>query len=425
MKHSGKRVVITGLGAITPIGNSVPTCWDNLRRGTSGAAPITTFDASQHATRFACTVKDFNPRDYMDRKRAARLDPFGQFAMAAAVEALADAAIDTTQLPESERERFGAVIGNGIGGYQSVEAQMKVFLEQGPRRVSPLYVPLIIPNMPSGILAIDFGLKGPTYSVASACATGNNALFDAWALIQLGHADRVLTGSAEACITPSLVAGFNSAKALSTRNDSPETASRPFDLERDGFVMGEGAALFVMEEYEHAKQRGAPIRAEVLGFGMSTDAHHITAPEPEGLGASRAMTDMLHRAGLQPQDVDYVNMHGTSTKLGDIAETKAIKRVFGEHAYQLKCSSSKSMTGHMISAAAAMEALVTILAIQHDCIPPTINFNTPDPDCDLDYTFHQACETPVRIGVSNSFGFGGHNTSVVFGKPPAIGNSRV
>lgn len=411
-----KRVVISGMGAITAIGNNVPDFWAALKAGTSGAGPIQQFDASQHATCFACEVKGFDPLDHMDRKRANRLDPFGQYAFAAGAEALADADIDVAALTESERERFGCIIGNGIGGFQSVEAQLKTYFEQGPRRVSPLYVPLIIPNMPSGILAIDFGLKGPTYSVASACATGNNALFDAWALIQLGHADRVLAGSAEACITPSLVAGFNAAKALSTRNDDPARASRPFDLDRDGFVMGEGAGLFVLETYESAVRRGAKMRAEVLGFGLSTDAHHITAPEPEGAGAARAMSNMLKQAGVAPEAVDYVNMHGTSTKLGDIAETKAIKRVFGDHAYRLKCSSSKSMTGHMISAAAAAEAVVTVLAVENDCIPPTINFQTPDPECDLDYTFNEASHTPVRKAISNSFGFGGHNTSVLFGK---------
>ncbi len=419
MTQPNKRVVITGMGALTPIGNNISEFWNNLCAGLSGAAPISSFDASGHATQFACQVKGFDPLDHMDRKRAGRLDPFGHFAFAASREALTDAGIDTDTLAEPERERFGVIIGNGVGGFQSAEKQIQSYLDKGPRRVSPLYVPLTIPNMPSGILAIDFGLKGPTYSVASACATGNNSLFDAWALIQLGYADTVLAGSADACITPSLVAGFNAAKALSTRNDAPTSASRPFDLDRDGFVMGEGAGMLVLEDYEHARQRGARIRAELLAFGLSTDAHHITAPEPEGLGASRAMRDMLDRAGLDPADIDYVNMHGTSTKLGDIAETKAIKRVFGDHAYRMKLSSSKSMTGHMISAAAAAEAIVTILAIEHDCIPPTINFTTPDPECDLDYTFNEACETPVRFGVSNSFGFGGHNTSVVFGKAPA------
>lgn len=411
-----RRVVVTGMGAVTPIGNTVPDFWDALKAGRSGGGLITGFDASQHTTKIACEVKDFDPLAHMDRKRANRLDPFGRFAYAAGAEALKDAGIDVESLDERSRERFGVVIGNGVGGFQSLEAQMQIFLEQGPRRVSPLYVPLIIPNMPSGILAIEFGLKGPTFSVASACATGNNSLFDAWALIQLGHADAVLAGSAEACITPSLIAGFNAAKALSSNNENAATASCPFDLERDGFVMGEGAGLLVLEDYEQAKKRGAPIRAEVLGFGLSTDAYHITAPEPEGMGASRAMSEMLERAAIAPEQVNYVNMHGTSTKLGDIAETKALKRVFGDHAYQLKCSSSKSMTGHMISAAAAAEAIVTVLAVQHDCIPPTINFNTPDPECDLDYTFNEACETPVNVAISNSFGFGGHNTSVVFGK---------
>lgn len=415
MSEQRKRVVVTGLGAITPIGKTIPEFWDSLCAGRSGAAPITRFDTSRHATQFACEVKDFDPLAHMDRKRANRLDPFGHFALVAGMEALQDAGVDVATMTDEQRERFGVIVGNGVGGFQSLEAHLPQFIEQGPRRVSPLYIPLIIPNMPSGILAIDFGLRGPTYSVASACATGNNALFDAWALIQLGLADAMLAGSAEACITPSLVAGFNAAKALSTRNDSPANASRPFDSSRDGFVMGEGAGMLVMEEYEQAQKRGARIYAEVLGFGLSTDAYHITAPEPEGRGAARAMREMLQRAGVAPDAVDYVNMHGTSTKLGDIAETKAIKRVFGDHAYRLKCSSSKSMTGHMISAAAA-EAVVTVLALAHDCIPPTINFSEPDPECDLDYTFNNACETPVRYAISNSFGFGGHNTSVLFGK---------
>lgn len=390
-----------------------------MKEGRKGAGPITRFDTSQHATQFACEVKGFNALDHMDRKMAGRLDPFGQFAYTAAVEALRHAGIDSATLSESERERFGVVIGNGIGGFQSVEAQIAQYQEKGPRRVSPLYIPWIIPNMPSGLLAIAFGLKGPSGSVASACATGNNSLFEAWSLIRLGHADRMLVGAAEACITPTLIAGFNSAKALSTRNDDPSTASRPFDLDRDGFVMGEGAGLMLLESYESAKKRDARILAEVLGFGLSTDAHHITAPEPEGRGAARAMSEMIRRAGITPESVDYVNMHGTATPLGDIAETKAIKKVFGKHAYRLKCSATKSMTGHMISAAAAAEAVATILAVMHDCIPPTINFQTPDPECDLDYTFHTPCEAPVRYAISNSFGFGGHNTSVLFGKAPA------
>lgn len=414
--QESKRIVVTGLGAITPIGSTAPAFWEGLMQGRSGAAPITSFDASAHTTKFACEVKDFSPSDHLDRKLINRLDRFSQFAMVATREALADAGLQADRFSSDERERIGVVIGNGIGGYHAVEEQIGVYRDQGPRRISPFYIPLIIPNMVSGMVALEFGLKGPSYSVASACATGNNALFEAWVLIQLGYADMVITGAAEGCITPTLVAGFNAAKALSTRNDSPETASRPFDADRDGFVMGEGAGIFIMETLDHARRRGARARAEVLGFGMSTDAHHMTAPEPEGLGAARAMTDMLRRAGLKPEDVDYVNMHGTSTKLGDIAETKAIKRVFGDHAYKLKLSSTKSMTGHMISAAAAAEAVATVLAIENDCIPPTINFTTPDPECDLDYTFNQPCRQPVRVAISNSFGFGGHNTSVAFCK---------
>lgn len=414
--ESRKQVVITGMGAITPLGNSVPIFWQGLLDGQSGAAPITLFDASHHLTQFACEVKGFNATDHMDRKAVQRMDRYGHFALAAAQEAMTDAGIDHTQMTNAERERFGITVSNGIGGIHAIEAQIETMRVKGPRRISPLYIPLLIPNLPSGLLGIEFGLKGPSYSVASACATGNNALFEAWMLIQLGFADRVLTGSSDACVSASVVAGFNAAKALSTRNEEPTTASRPFDATRDGFVIGEGAGIFVLEEREHALRRGARIRAEVVGFGLSTDAHHITAPEPEGSGAAWAMTDMLKRAGLKPEQVDYVNMHGTSTPLGDMAETKAIKMVFGEHAKRVKCSSTKSMTGHMISAAAAAEAVATVLCVENDCIPPTINFEHADPACDLDYNFNQVTQIPVEYAISNSFGFGGHNTSVLFRK---------
>jgi len=411
-----KRVVVTGMGAITPIGNTVPAFWEGLLQGRSGAAPIAGFDASQHATKFACEVKGFDPTAFLDRKLCNRLDRYGQYAMTATLEALKQAGMDLPSWSAAQRERVGVVISSGIGGFQTVEQQIGVFRDQGPRRVSPFYIPMIITNMLSGMTALELGILGPSYSVASACATGNNALFDAWALIQLGYADVVVTGSSDACVTPSIVAGFNAAKALSTRNDDPEHASRPFDITRDGFVIGEGAGVLILESLEHAQARGAAAHAEVLGFGLSTDAYHMTAPEPEGAGAARAMNDLLRRSRLRPDDVDYVNMHGTSTKLGDIAETKALKKVFGEHAYRLKATSTKSMTGHMISAAAAVEAIATILCIEHDRVPPTINFQTPDPECDLDYNTQGVAQVSIRAAVSNSFGFGGHNTSVAFCK---------
>jgi len=411
-----KRVLVTGMGAITPIGNTVTEFWDHLLKGQSGAAPITGFDASRHATQFACEVKHFDPTAHLDRKLVHRLDRYGHYAMVATQEALQQAGMDLTSWTPAQRERVGVVISSGIGGFQTVEQQTALFQQHGPRRISPFYIPMIITNMLSGIAALELGILGPSYSVASACATGNNALFDAWALIQLGYADVVVTGSSDACVTPSIVAGFNAAKALSTRNDDPTGASRPFDLDRDGFVIGEGAGILVLESMEHAQARGAAPLAEVLGFGLSTDAYHMTAPEPEGAGAARAMTDLLRRSGLREDDVDYVNMHGTSTKLGDIAETKALKKVFGDHAYRLKATSTKSMTGHMISAAASVEAIATILCIQHDRVPPTINRATPDPACDLDYNTQGVAEITIRSAVSNSFGFGGHNTSVAFAK---------
>ncbi len=410
------RVVITGLGALTPIGANVDEYWKALCGGVSGSSRITRFDPDGYASQFACEVKGFDPLDHMSRKLAHRLDPYSQYALVAGREALDDAGIDPETMPAEERERTGTIIGSGIGGITSTQKEVVTWHEQGPRRVSPLMLPLIISNMAGGMAAIEFGFKGPSYCTVSACATGNNSLCDAYMIIQQGYAETVLCGSSEACIVGSVVAGFNSMKALSTRNDSPETASRPFDATRDGFVMGEGAGMFVLESLEHAQKRGARIYAEILGFGMSTDAHHMTAPEPEGSGAAQAMRRLLQDSNIKPEEVDYLNMHGTSTTLGDIAETKAIKKVFGDHAHRMKISSTKSMTGHMIGAAASAEAIASILAMRHGTIPPTTNFNNPDPDCDLDYTFNKAVEVPVNIAVSNSFGFGGHNTTAAFRK---------
>ncbi len=404
------------MGALTPIGNNVETYWNALRNGVSGGAPITRFDPEGFPSRIACEVKNFDPLDHMDRKFAGRLDRFSQYALAAAREALQDAGIDPAALSTEERERTGTIIGSGIGGISCMQQEIVNWHDKGPRRVSPLMIPLVISNMAAGMTALELNLRGPSYCTVAACATGNSALCDAYMVLRQGYADTVLCGSTDACIVESIIAGFCNMKALSTRNDSPETASRPFDATRDGFVMGEGAGLFVLETLEHAQKRGARIYAEVLGFGMSTDAHHMTAPEPEGSGAAQAMRQLLDQSGLKPEDVDYVNMHGTSTKLGDIAETKAIKKVFGDHAYKLKISSTKSMTGHMIGAAATAEAIASILALRDGVVPPTINFENPDPDCDLDYTFNKAVEAPLNVAISNSFGFGGHNTTAAFRK---------
>ncbi|MGA0255626.1 MAG: beta-ketoacyl-ACP synthase II, partial [Rhodothermales bacterium] len=354
--------------------------------------------------------------ELLDRKIARRLDPFCQYAMVVADQALADAGIDSEALSTEQQERIGVIYGSGIGGLQILYSQAKVLSDDGPRRVSPFFIPMMIPDIAAGQISIRHGLRGPNYSCVSACATGNNNIGDAFMLIRLGHMDAAITGGSEASISELGVGGFNALKALSTRNDDPQTASRPFDATRDGFVLGEGAGALFIEELEHAKARGARIYAEVKGVGMSGDAHHITAPDPDGLGARNAMLASLRDAELSPDAVDYLNMHGTSTGLGDVAETNAIKGVFGDHAYKMNLSSTKSMTGHLLGAAGAVEAIAAIGAIVHQTIPPTINFQHPDPDCDLNYTFNTPVEREVNVTMSNAFGFGGHNTSIVFAK---------
>lgn len=419
MPAAPRRVVVTGLGAITPLGNDVPTFWAALTAGTSGAAPITHFDATDFDTRFACEVKGFDPAAYMDRKLVRRMDPFAHYALAAANEALRDAGIDTKTLTEDQRDRFGVVFGSGIGGMKTFEDQTRVLVADGPQRLSPFFIPMMILDIAPGHISMVHGLRGPNHAAVSACATSNHNLMDAAMLISRGLADVMVTGGAEASITALGVGGFNALKALSTRNDSPETASRPFDVTRDGFVLGEGAGALIVEEYEHAKARGATIYAEVLGFGASADAYHLTAPEPEGKGARLAMEMALRDAGLDRTAIDHINMHGTSTPLGDVAETNAIKAVFGDHAASISCVSTKSQTGHLLGAAGAVEAIASILAIYHGLVPPTINLREPDPACDLDYTPNEARKRDVRVAMSNAFGFGGHNTSVIVGKVEA------
>jgi 3-oxoacyl-[acyl-carrier-protein] synthase II len=416
MHNHNRRVVVTGMGAVTPIGNSVKEYWQSLIEGKSGAALITHFDAERFDTKFGCEVKNFDPQNYMDRKLARRLDPFCQYALAAAAEAVGDAGLDASAMSAEEKDRTGVVFGSGMGGMNIYHEQTGVYIKDGPRRVSPFFVPMIIPNIAAGYISMTYGFRGPNYCVVSACATGNNNIGDAYLLVRNGYVDAMLTGGSETGVTEMGLAGFNSMKALSTRNDSPETASRPFDKTRDGFVLGEGAGALYIEELEHARKRGAKIYAEIIGIGFSADAHHITAPEPDGRGAVLAMEILLRDAGISPGDVDYLNMHGTSTPLGDVGETKAIKAVFGEHAYKMNLSSTKSMTGHMLGAAGAAEAIATVLAIHNDTVPPTINFEHPDPDCDLNYTFNKPQKRTVNVGISNAFGFGGHNTTVAFRK---------
>jgi 3-oxoacyl-[acyl-carrier-protein] synthase II len=416
MQQTNRRVVVTGLGAVTPIGNTVEEYWNALLEGKSGAAPITHFDASKFDTKFGCEVKNFDPLEYIDRKTARRLDPYCQYALAAAAQAVRDAGIDKENMASGEKDRTGVVFGSGMGGMNIYHEQTATYIKDGPHRVSPFFVPMIIPNIAAGYIAMTYGFRGPNYCVVSACATGNNNIGDAYLLIKNGYVDAMLTGGSETGVTEMGLAGFNSMKAISTRNDSPETASRPFDATRDGFVLGEGAGAIFIEELEHARKRGARIYAELAGIGFSADAHHITAPEPNGEGAKLAMRMLLQDARLQPEDVDYLNMHGTSTPLGDVGETKAVKAIFGEHAKKMNLSSTKSMTGHMLGAAGAAEAIATILAIVNDTVPPTTNFEHPDPECDLNYTFNKPQKRTVNVGMSNAFGFGGHNTTIVFKK---------
>ncbi len=411
-----RRVVVTGLGALTPIGNTLPAYWEGLLSGTSGAAPITYFDASKFKTQFACEVKDFNPQDHFDRKEVRKMDRFTQFAMIATDEAIADAGLNVDQI---DKDRVGVIWGAGIGGLETFQNEVLNFAAgDGTPRFNPFFIPKMIADIAPGMISIKYGFAGPNFATVSACASSANALIDALNYIRFGYADIMVSGGSEACVTIAGVGGFNALHALSTRNDAPETASRPFDKTRDGFVLGEGAGTLILEEYEHAKARGAKIYAEVLGGGLSADAHHMTAPHPEGAGAIKVMRNCLRDAQLKPEDVDAINMHGTSTPLGDVAETLAVKEVFGEHAYNININSTKSMTGHLLGAAGAVEAIASVMAIQHDVVPPTINFTTPDEniDAELNFTFGTPQKRTVNVALSNTFGFGGHNACVVFGK---------
>ena len=411
-----KRVVVTGIGALTAIGNNADEYWNGLVNGVSGAAPITRFDASQFKTQFACELKNFDVGEFIDRKSQRKMDPFTQYAMVAADEAIKDAGIS---IETQDPDRIGVIWASGIGGIQTFQNEVQGFVEgDGTPRFNPFFIPKMIADIASGQISMKHGFRGPNYSTVSACASSTNSIIDAYNYIRLGKADAFVTGGSEAAVIEAGVGGFNALKALSTRNDSPETASRPFDRDREGFVLGEGAGGLILEELEHAKARGAKIYAEVIGGGMSADAHHITAPHPEGLGALNVMRSTLADAYMNPEDVDYINVHGTSTPLGDIAETKAIQGVFKDHAYKLNISSTKSMTGHLLGAAGAIETIASIFAVYHNIVPPTINHFTDDPELDskLNFTFNEAQERVVNTALSNTFGFGGHNASVLVKK---------
>ena len=415
-----KRVVVTGLGAITPLGLSVEETWKNIKAGKSGAAPITHFDASQFKTQFACEVKGFDAGEYIDRKESRKMDIYTQYALAAAKQAIADSGIASEGVDKNE---VGVVLGVGIGGIHTFEEEAGNYAINGPQlgpKYNPFFIPKMIADIAAGFISIENGFHGPNYTTTSACASSTNALADAFNLIRLGKANAIITGGSEAAIWPAGVGGFNAMKALSTRNEEPEKASRPFSASRDGFVMGEGACVLVLEELEHAKARGAKIYAEVAGCGMSADAYHITASHPEGLGAKLVMERALKDAGMKPEEIDYINVHGTSTHVGDISEAKAIKEVFGDAAYKLNISSTKSMTGHLLGAAGAVEAMFSILAVRDDIVPPTINHDPEDVDPEIDYnlnyTFNVAQEREVRAALSNTFGFGGHNACAIFKK---------
>jgi 3-oxoacyl-[acyl-carrier-protein] synthase II len=402
-----RRVVVTGIGCVTPVGNDVATTWSAILDGKSGAAPITKFDASEWPVRFACELKGFDPLSCMDRKEAKRADPYTQYAMAAAVQAMHDAGFGDGK--GYTPEETGVIIGSGIGGLSSFEDEHDVYRERGQSKISPFFIPKFIADIAAGIVSMRFHAKGPNYATVSACATSAHAIGDATRTIQYGDADVIIAGGSEAAVTPMSIGGFANMKALSERNESPATASRPFDATRDGFVMGEGAGIVILEELEHAKRRGARIYAEVGGYGATGDAHHLTAPAPEGEGAQRAMRRALRDAGIEASGVQYINAHGTSTPANDLNETKAIKAVFGPHAAGVNVSSTKGATGHMLGAAGSVEFILGTLAIQHNCIPPTINYETPDPECDLDYTPNKPVQRRVDVVLSNSFGFGGHN----------------
>ena len=414
-----KRVVVTGLGALTPVGNTAPETWENLVNGVSGAGPITHFDASLFKTQFACEVKNFNPNDFIDRKEARKMDLYTQYAIVAAKEAVTDAGLD---VEKEDLNRIGVIFGVGIGGMHTFEEETGNYAlhkDQGPK-YNPFFIPKMIADICAGQISIMYGFHGPNYVTSSACASSTNALADAFNLIRLGKANVIVSGGAEAAIFPCGVGGFNAMHALSTRNDDPQGASRPFSASRDGFVMGEGAGCLILEELEHAKARGAKIYAEVAGVGMSADAHHLTASHPEGLGAKLVMMNALEDAEMKPEDIDYINVHGTSTPVGDISEVKAIKALFGEHAYKLNISSTKSMTGHLLGAAGAVEALASVLAVKNDIVPPTINHTEGDNDEEIDYnlnfTFNKAQKRTVNAALSNTFGFGGHNACIIVKK---------
>ena len=415
-----KRVVVTGLGALTPVGNTVAETWENLVNGVSGAGPITHFDASKFKTQFACEVKNFNPNDHLDRKEVRKMDLYTQYAIVAAKEAIEDAAMD---LDNEDKTKIGVIFGVGIGGIRTFEEEMIAYAgikdTIGPK-FNPFFIPKMIADIASGHISIMYGFHGPNFTTTSACASSSNAIADAFNYIRLGKANVIVAGGAEAAISPGGVGGFNAMHALSTRNDDPTRASRPFSASRDGFIMAEGAGCLILEELEHAKARGAKIYAELVGAGLSADAHHLTASHPEGLGAKLVMQNALEDANLQPKDIDYINVHGTSTPVGDISEAKAIKEVFGEHAYKLNISSTKSMTGHLLGAAGAVEALVATLAVKNDIVPPTINHEEGDNDENIDYnlnfTFNKAQKREVRAALSNTFGFGGHNACVILKK---------
>lgn len=409
-----KRVVVTGLGALTPIGNNVSEYWDGLVNGKSGAAPITYFDAEKFKTKFACEIKNYNVGDFFDRKEARKLDKFAQYALVASDEAIKDAGIDQEGI---DKLRVGVIWGAGIGGLETFQNEVLEFGKgDGTPRFNPFFIPKMIADIAPGHISIRHGFMGPNYATVSACASAANALIDALNYIRLGYSDIIVSGGSEAAVAPAGMGGFNAMHALSTRNDSPETASRPFDADRDGFVLGEGAGALILEEYEHAKARGAKIYAEVVGGGLSSDAHHMTAPHPEGIGVMAVMENCIRNAGLQPEDVDAINTHGTSTPLGDVAELKAIKKVFGEHAKKININSTKSMTGHLLGAAGAVEAIASILAMQNGLVPPTINHKTADENIDpeLNLTLNKAQKREVKVAMSNTFGFGGHNACVLF-----------
>jgi 3-oxoacyl-[acyl-carrier-protein] synthase II len=411
-----KRVVVTGLGALTPIGNTLPEFWEGLKNGKSGAAPITRFDATLFKTKFACELKNFEIGNFMDRKEARKMDPFAQYAMVAVDEAIKDSNLPLTEINPN---RVGVIWGSGIGGLLTFQEEVKSYSRgDGTPRFNPFFIPKMIPDLSAGHISIKYGFRGPNYVTVSACASSTNALYDAFTFLRLGKADVIVSGGSEAAVCEAGVGGFNALKALSERNDSPETASRPYDKERDGFVLGEGAGALILEEYEHAKKRGAKIYAEIVGGGMSADAYHITAPHPDGAGIIQVMYNALEDAGIKPEDIDYVNTHGTSTPLGDIGEIRAIQKVFGDHAYKMNISSTKSMTGHLLGAAGAIESIACILALDQGIVPPTINHFEDDPDLDprLNMTFNEAQQRKVKVALSNTFGFGGHNFSVILKK---------